>query len=143
MNIIKRTPCFSGFVLCHLLVACCSMMVTGEAHCRVYDLWLSWIYEQTIACRLDLLKYCNIDILTLILMQNKLKCISYCCTHLILQKWGIGKKKLVNCWDSPNKVFFLSKFFTVRYFKMGFKIWKPGRKYTTACFLNNDIAIEL
>jgi len=48
MNIIKRTPCFSGFVLCHLLVACHSMMATGKTHCRVYDPWLSQIYKQTI-----------------------------------------------------------------------------------------------
>jgi len=35
---------------------------------------------------LDLLKYCNIDILTLILMRNKLKLSSHCCAHLALQK---------------------------------------------------------
>jgi len=34
----------------------------------------------------DYLKYCNIDILTSILTQNKLKHNSHCCVHLMLQK---------------------------------------------------------
>jgi len=88
MNIIKRTLYFLGFVLCHLLVACCLMMARGCVYiiydCGVYDPWLS--SKLSLESELDLLKYCNIDILTLILMQNKLKCTSCCCMCLMLRK---------------------------------------------------------
>ena len=59
----------------------------GEVHCRVYDLWLSWTYWQTIIWKwTGPLKYCNINILTLIQARNKLKLRSHCYVHLILQK---------------------------------------------------------
>jgi len=79
------------FRICLVLHASSVLFDDGEVHCRVYDLWLSQICKQTfgklsLESELDLLKYSNIDILTLILMQNKLKHTSHCCTHLMLQK---------------------------------------------------------
>jgi len=68
----KWTPYFTGFVLCHMLVACCLMMVrcTVESTIRDYHKYISKI---SLESELDLLKYCNIDMLTLIIMQNKFK----------------------------------------------------------------------
>jgi len=69
----------------------------GEVHCRVYDQCLSQMYKQTISklsleSELDLLKYCNTDILILVFTQNKLKCTSCCCVRLVLQNRKISKK---------------------------------------------------
>jgi len=85
----------------------------GEAHCRVYDLypWLSWIYKQTITWKwIGPLKNCDIDILTLILMQNKLKHTSHIAAHASCYKNGKLRKKLANCCDSP-KFFPLQTFY--------------------------------
>jgi len=102
-DIIKWILYFSGFVLYHMLVA-----YYGDVNCRVYDPCLLWIYKQTmLESELDLLKYCNIDMLTSILTQNKTKHTSCCCVRLMSQKWEIGKK-LANCCDSQ-------KFFPVWY----------------------------
>ena len=49
MNIIKQTPYFPGFVLCHVPVVCCLMMAKGT--CIYYCLWLNgyhkYIHKQT------------------------------------------------------------------------------------------------
>jgi len=91
------------------LVPCASSMLfdDGKVHCRVYDLWLLWIYisKLSLESELNFLKYCNIDILTSILMQNKLKCTSRCCVHLMLQKQENWQKT-----DSP-KLFSLRSFY--------------------------------
>jgi len=108
MNIIKWTLYFPGFVLCHVLVACCLMMVRCTVDCRIYDLWLLWMYKQTIAWKwTGPLKHCNINIVTSILTQNKLKCTSCLCSHLMLQKWEIGKKVGKLLWFAKfTKVFY-------------------------------------
>jgi len=111
MNVIKWTPCFSGFVLCYMLVACCSMMVRLTVESMICS-HHEYISKLSLKSELDLLKYCNIDILTSILIQNKLKHTSCCCMHLMLRKMGNGWKKLVNCCDSPN----LPKFFPSKVF---------------------------
>ena len=97
---ICLVPCISG-----------GLFDDGEMHCRVYDPCLSQIYQQTMTWKWTgpLKKYCNIDILTLILMHNKLKWTSHYCTHLMLQKKEIGKKTWWISSDSPN-------FFTTRVF---------------------------
>jgi len=46
----------------------------GEVHCRIYDLWLSSKLSANYCLKVSwTLKYCNINILTSIHMQNKLK----------------------------------------------------------------------
>jgi len=88
--------------LCHVLVVCCLMMVsrTAESMIRGYH---EYITKLSLESELDLLKYCNMDILTSILTENKLKCTSHCCACLMLQKM----KEVANCCDSSN----LPKFF--------------------------------
>jgi len=101
MNIIKWTPYFPGFILCHVLLACCLMMArcTVESMIRGYHQYISKLSFES---ELDLLNVANIDILTSILTQNKLKRTSRCCVRLMLQNRNIGEKKLANCCDSPN-----------------------------------------
>jgi len=108
MNIIKQTPYCSGFVLCHMLVACCSMMVRHTVESMNYHKYIS---KLSLESELDLLKYCSIDILTSIFTQNKLNHTSCCCMRLMLQKWKWAKK-LANCCDLPN----LPKFFPLQSF---------------------------
>ena len=112
MNIIKWTPYFPGFVLCHVLVACCLMMVgcNVESMIRGYHKY-NYISKLSLESELDLLKYCNIDILTLILMQNKLKCTSRCYAHLVLQKQENWQK--TDSLNSP-KFFPLQSFLCCR-----------------------------
>jgi len=91
MNIIKQTPYFPGFVLCHVLVACCLMMVRCTVESMICG-YHKYISIQLFESELDLLKYCNIDIRTLILMQNKLKHTSRCYVYLVLQNRKISEK---------------------------------------------------
>jgi len=87
----KRTLYFPGFILCHMLVACCLMIVrcTVESMiCGCHQYVSKILFES----ELDLLKCYNIDILTLILTQNKSKRTSRCCACLMLQNRKIGKK---------------------------------------------------
>jgi len=90
-TVIKRTPYFSGFALCHMLVACHLMMARCTVESMIHG-HHEYISKLSLENELDLLKYCNIDILISILTQNKLKCTSHCCAHLMLQKWEIGEK---------------------------------------------------
>jgi len=96
----------------------CTSSVLFDDDCRVgrsvYDLWLSQMYKQNIGkilleSELYLLEYCNIDILTFILMQNKLKCTSCLLRPPHVTKAGNLAKKLANCCDLPNS----SKFFSL------------------------------
>ena len=82
---IPSTLYFPRFVLCHVLVVCCLLMArcTIESMIHGYHQYISKLLFQS---KLDLLKYCNINILTSILTQNKLKCTSCCCARLMLQK---------------------------------------------------------
>ena len=100
INTIKLTLYFPGFVLCHVLVACCLMMVrcTVEFMNRGCHKYIS---KLSLESELDLIKYCNIDILisiiyTSILMQNKLKYTLYCYVCLMLQKQENWQKFLAN-----------------------------------------------
>jgi len=109
MSIIKQTLYFPGFVLCHMPVVYCLMM----ARCTVESMicgYHEYISKLLIESELDLLKYCNINILTSILMQNKLKCTSCCCVHLMLQKQENWQKRTLVNWK------WFAKVFTVRYF---------------------------
>jgi len=59
----KQTPYFQGSVLCHALVVCCLMM----ARCIVQSMirgYHEYICKLSLESELDLLKYCNINILT-------------------------------------------------------------------------------
>jgi len=64
-----------------------SMMVESMMHG-----YHKYISKLSLESELNLLKYCNVNILTSILTQNKLKRTSCCCARLMLQKWGIGEK---------------------------------------------------
>jgi len=105
--------------ICLVQSASSMLFDDGEVHCRIYDLWLLWIYKQTIAWKwTGPLKHCNIDIVTSILMQNKLKCTSRWCTCLILQKLMGSWQKILGelLWFTKfAKVFSPPKFFTIRY----------------------------
>jgi len=99
--------------LCHVLVACCLMMARCTVESAMIRGYHQYISKLSFESELDLLKYCtNINILTSILTQNKLKCISRFCMRLMLQNRKIGKKKLANCCDLPNspKFFLLQSF---------------------------------
>jgi len=81
----KTNSAFFRICLRHVLVVCCSMM----ARCTVKSMIHGYhkYNKQTITWKwTGPLKYCNIDILTLIQTRNKLKPSSHCCTRLILQK---------------------------------------------------------
>jgi len=96
--------------LYHVLVACRSMMArcTVESMIRSYHEYIS---KLSLESELDLLKYCDIDFLTSILTQNKLKHTSRCCAPHVT-KMGNWQKKLANCCDLPNS----SKFFPLQSF---------------------------
>jgi len=99
----KMNSVFFRIFLCHVLVVCCSMMARCTVEPMICD-YHEYISKLLLESELDLLKYCNIKILTLILMQNKLKRSSHCC----MPKLPISKK-LANCCDSP-KFFPLQRF---------------------------------
>jgi len=82
----KRTPYFPGFVLCHVLIVCCLMMTRCTVESMICG-YYEYTYKQTIIWKwTGPLKHCNIDIVTSILMQNKLKHTSHWCACLTLQK---------------------------------------------------------
>jgi len=105
---LKLTPYFPGFILCHVLIVCYLMITVESMICGYHE----YISKLSLESELDLLKYCNIDILTLILTQNKLKHTSLCCAHLILQNRKIGELEVIYqiCLTS-----LLPKFFIIRY----------------------------
>jgi len=117
INIIKQTPYFSGFVLCHMLVACHSMMARRIVECMIRG-YHKYIRKLSLESELNLLKYCNIDILTSILTQSKLKLTSHCCKRLMLHtKNGklVKKSWQIVVIHKICQSFFPSKVFTVRY----------------------------
>jgi len=103
MNIIKRTPYFSGFVLCHMLVVCCSMMARHTVESMIHD-YHEYISKLSLESELDLLKYCNIDILTSILTQNKLKHTSHHWVPHVTKNRKLAKKVGKLLWFA--KVFY-------------------------------------
>jgi len=113
-NIIKQTLYFS---VCHVLVACHSMMARHTVESMICG-YHEYISKLLLESELDILKYSSIDILTSILTQNKLKHTSRCCVHLMLQKIRNWQKQLANCCDSPN----LPKFFPFQSFLL-YGIW--------------------
>jgi len=108
MCIIKQILYFPGFILCHVPEACCLMIARCTVESTMIRGYHQYISKLLFESELDLLKCCNIDIL----MQNKLKHISRCCTHLMLHNRKIGKKELANCCDLPNS----PKFFPLQSF---------------------------
>jgi len=54
MNIIKRTPYFPGFVLCHVLVACCLVMVRCTVESMICG-YHEYISKLSLESELDLL----------------------------------------------------------------------------------------
>jgi len=63
---------FSGIVLCHVLVVCCLMITRCTVESMICG-YHEYISKLLLESELNLLKYCNIDILTSILMQDKNK----------------------------------------------------------------------
>jgi len=91
----------------------------GEGYVYVYIIYDCSLYDHEciskllLESELDLLKHCNIDILTSILTQNKLKCTSHCCACLKLQKqenWekNFGKFEVIH---QIHQTFLPPKFF--------------------------------
>jgi len=116
MNIIELTPYFQGFFLCYMLVAGCLMMARCTVGSMIHG-YHEYMLKLSLESELDLLKYCNIDILTLILTQNKLKCTSHWCAHLMLQKqenWqkNFGESEVIH---QIRQTFLPPMFFMVRY----------------------------
>jgi len=101
MNIIIQTPYFPGFVLCHMVIACCLIIAWCTVEFMIHG-YHKYISKLLLESGLELLKYYNIDILTLIFTRNKLKHSSCCCVRLMLQKQENWQKKLVNYYDLPN-----------------------------------------
>jgi len=95
-----------------VLVVCRLMMARHTVVQSMIHGYHEYISKLLLESELDLLKYCNIDTLTSILMQNKLKHTPCCCVCLMLQKMGNWQKKLVNCCDLSN----LPKFFPLQRF---------------------------
>jgi len=90
-----------------MLVVCCLMMARHTVEFMIHGYHKCYRFKS----ELELLKYCNIVILTLILTQNKLKCTSCCCTPHVTKNGKLAKK-LANCCDLPNS----PKFFPLQSF---------------------------
>jgi len=84
MNSVFSRICLVPHVVCCLMMAGC----TVESMIHGYH---KYIGKLSLESELDLLKYCNINILTSILTQNQLKHTSHCFTCLMLQNRKIGK----------------------------------------------------
>jgi len=135
MNIIKWTPYFPGFILCYMLVACYLMMV----RCTVESMICGYLSFES---ELDLLKYCNIDILTSILMQNKLKHTSHFYAFFMLQKQKISKKSWrIVVIHQICRSFFLSKVFTVWYVSYVCTVPNSGKVWQGQSLVNFILSI--
>jgi len=58
MNIIKRTTYFPGFILCHVLLACCLMMARCTVESMIHG-YYQYISKLSFESELDLLKCCK------------------------------------------------------------------------------------
>ena len=76
-----------------MLVAYCLMMARHTIEPMIHG-YHEYITKQSLESELEFVKYCTIDILTLILTQNKLKRTSHGCTCFMLQKMGNWQKKV-------------------------------------------------
>ena len=66
----------------------CMYMISVESMIHGYHEYIS---KLSLVSKLDLLKYCNVDTLTSILMQNKLKHTSHCCTPHVTKTGKLAK----------------------------------------------------
>jgi len=111
MNIIKWTLYFPGFVLCHVLVACCLMMARWavESMMHGYHQYISKIITWKWTKALKILQYWYPYLNP---YAKLLKHISCCCSMCLKLQKGIWQKKLANCCDLQNS----PKFFPLQSF---------------------------
>jgi len=134
----KTNSVFSS--ICLVPHASSMLFDDGERYVYIYVLSMTvesmicgyhkYISELLLESELDLLKYCIIDILTSILMQNRLKLTSCCCTRLMLQKqenWQKTGELEAICQIRPT--FLSPKFFTIRYSNLWHDIWSELYDY--------------